>query len=73
MKMQDARPRLRGTMVTELPVINAFHTCVLPREFPGKALSFLASRDTEDLLKINKVFRAQVIFISRGANLGVNR
>ena len=39
----------------------------------GDTLFFLASRDTEDLLKNNDNVDAPIIFISRGADLGVNR
>ena len=38
--------------------------CVPLREFPVEACSFLASRDTKDLLKNNNNAFAQVIFIS---------
>lgn len=71
--MQDARPGLRGTIVTGLPVISTFSTRA-SKGISREGTSFLpASRDTEDLLKTNKVCRAQVIFTSRGADLGVNR
>ena len=71
--MQDVRPGLRGTMVTELPVISRFNTRASKGISREGTFFFHASRDTEGLLKISKMCRAQVIFMSRGAYLGVNR
>ena len=72
--MQDARPGLRGSRVIELPVISRFNTRA-SREISREGTFFvLASRDTEDPAQTRKYYvGAEVIFLSRGADLGVNR
>ena len=59
-------------MATELPVIRAFRKRASRGISREGTLSFLASRDAEDLRNNNDV-DGQVIFMSRGADLGVNR
>jgi len=73
MKMQDARLGLKGTMATELPVISAFRTRASKGISREGTLFFGRPEIPGDLLRINNVFGARVIFVSRGADLGVNR
>lgn len=71
--MPDASLKITETRAMELSVANRF----TPRAFPGlpgRHALVVAPRDGGDLLKNKKYFiGALAIFISRGANLGVNR
>ncbi len=68
--MQDASLRVNGTRVIELPVISRFGIRASKGISWEGTFFFSASRDTEDLLKTRARCEAQVIFISRDANLG---
>jgi len=60
-------------MAAELPIISTFSTRASKGISREGTLFFSASRDTEDLLKTRTMCEVQVIFISRDADLGVNR
>ena len=72
-RTQDISSRLRGATVIELPMVSRFGTRASKGISREGTFFFSASRDTEELLKRRGVSQAQVIFISRDADLGVNR
>lgn len=71
MKIQDASLRLTGTMATELPVISPFRR----RASKGISREGTLFFWRPEMLKTcsRAMCEAQVIFLSRGADLGVNR
>jgi len=72
-RMQDTSLRLREARVIELPVVSRSGTRASKGISHEGTFFFSASRDTEDLLNRRMMCGAQVIFISRDADLGVNR
>lgn len=71
--MQNASLRLRRTRVIELPVDSRFGKRASKEISRQGTFLFSASRDAEGLLKQEDTMSGQVIFSSRGADLGVNR
>lgn len=72
MKIQDASLRLTGTMATELPVISSFRMRA-SRGISREGTLFFGVPRYRRPAQDRRKCEAQVIFISRGADLGVNR
>jgi len=71
MKMQDISLRLTGTEVIELPVIRGLNTRASKGISREGTLSFWRPEIPKTCSRA--MCEAQAIFISRGADLGVNR